>query len=295
MKSAPLSNIVHPHAGPHPFCCSVRALKLNHATGGMLSVEGNSKTTPQEITTISNPFCLDIGEMSPYNAILDEALRQEWDKLTPAGQCPNGCPSGYHYCKAGVCTQPKCQDIVRYCNEDSFVGNQARMLCPISCGCDKPIFSNGSALLAHNPLYGCPSYCSEVSAFQQTLDTSPCMDVPSDYFRQPKIVAGFESLTKNWPPYFKAQVGQVLPFLQQHGCDYGRVINAEHRVGLTTLYPANVSKDWMCGFKDDRDIGLWGMPALTNLYTVCPVTCGCTQSGGYIEGKCPSSCKSRRI
>ena len=177
-------------------------------------------------------------------------------------------------------------------------GLRARLLCPDTCGCDKP---NSTMVLSGprfdvcthlsscaffkfvRPLerYGCGTMCREKASYNQILSAIPCKDSST-------TSSGLIGYAKNFASFIKES--QFTSESDGHVPDPQILLSGGCRGWLEhNLVHNKTDPNWACGgMQAGKLIGPINSP-LKPLSMFCPVTCACKP--GQIE--CPTSCAAR--
>ena len=144
-------------------CCFVKAFRVQQVTGSIFSVSGFATQQLREVTTLINPWCIDLldsdamehfdtkspgqGAMHRLQALpfftgksqqISGGLKTHSfhfllsfcsgiDSLWDMSECPDGCPSPLApVCVNRTCIAPSCADLSWACTQDSELGIRAR-------------------------------------------------------------------------------------------------------------------------------------------------------------------------
>ena len=172
------------------------------------------------------------------------------------GTCGQGCPDVFRsLCRNGKCATPSCKDARPHCQADTTAGLQARMLCPVTCGCSDP----ETPLVLSGAGYGCGPSCRKNQEYTRVLNQMPCRDTEPGSYKMCSYAEQFFDLSQSTIAYPKPQAKRFQELLMQ-GCQ---------RLPLTVL-------DLACKSKK-----------LQSLSLLCPVSCSC---GIEKDLECPTTC-----
>lgn len=166
-----------------------------------------------------------------------------------------------------------CAEVSRYCrlSNTSLLGQNARFMCPITCGCASP--SSGLWKL-HQSQAGCPApKCQEVLMEEVKSTHYQCEDTTLTYLNS----------TGNW--------SGMLGEMYSYGAITIPMLNNLTLMGCEALGYLNESKRvQLC----DLTEGLLGTIPVLGASFLCPVSCGCP-AVNYDHGIiCPEACMPSR-
>jgi len=249
-------------------CCDTEVLRLASVEAGLLSVGEFAKSTVDTWAMTNNPDCEDLSSLTWYLSLgLTDALGHG------DGTCQGGCLNPYSsLCKNGTCRAPMCVDAKPHCDRGTTAGFRARMLCPRTCGCDRP----NSTLVLAGPGSGCGSVCQELPRYHSMLSAMPCEDTEPGsevllaYATQLRRLAEFWGFHQLGASYYETLTAGCAAWVQKYG---------ERGVKFACGYRP--------GDQAQNQIGPDSSPAMFKLLTfICPASCKC-KAGDY---GCPTSC-----
>jgi hypothetical protein len=197
----------------------------------------------------------------PYYNLLGGSLG---DSL--GGTCGT-CPAYAPFCDPDLkqCTNVTCEDVKRYCYNDSTVGIRVRQFCPITCDCHNPY----SAQVLQGADYGCPTTCSLKVPYEEALSNITCKDI-EDLELMKDHIREVEKVVSEWPGQWQEQWSTtVADAFRAYGCSVIPFMNDN------IFAPFD-----FCTFGGT----LWPVKPMSYL---CPITCGCDVE--MIWG-CPEQC-----
>ena len=220
-------------------CCIPRQTKAPTIQSGKFSIRTKATADLVEATSVWNPACGDLLDLFAFSINM---LKGEFGKnlrpLVDVSKCGGYCPAEFPYCTEGVylpdlsfnasvkgvwtCRDARCADVVPYCNGNTVIATRARMMCPVTCGCDQP----RSPLALSLDSEGCPTRCKSTAAYKVALQTTPCEDVPKNDTNFVHYLDNWKSAAADWPKDWSETALTYVELLRTYGCDYLRYTSA---------------------------------------------------------------------
>jgi len=260
-------------SSPLDPCCMAHFSRVSSVSTGWFSLATQGMLSQTELGVALNVQCDDILEwddfqnLATYRGAVGDVFGTE-----NCGETP--CPTSHPLCLNGVCYIPRCALLKPFCQEITPRGVQSRLMCPLTCECNRPT----SPLVLSAPKDGCPTSCTTSraldapgpNAYFAALDAMPCVDMPHTSGPFAAYIEQLASISEDeyWPAGERFEIRNIIaPALRRHGCStvYGGVIGCG-----TAAHPDTNGISWK------------------QLTYFCPVTCGC----GAGQEHCPGTCNA---